>query len=661
MSHNPLLYIARIALFLLMLLGLLMGYYWAHKPINVMQLEALVRLILVGVSVSAMAWAAMGVGYRLMAALRLEGVGAVFRVMLAASLGLMLMSTTGTLLGFVGMFRAAVLWAIVGVLLILSLPLSRRMGRDVRAAWADLRPDTAWSVFLALMVAFLWLSALMMALAPPWGWDALAYQLHGPQRLLMAGRWQGHADNPYLGNPQAMNVLFAWAWGISGQVTAAATVHHIMGTLGLLGVMGASAKLATRTAAWLSAAITLSGLSVWLWMGWAYVDMGVYAMGAVALVALILWREDGRANWLAVMGLAVGYALSIKYTGGLLLIGVAVPVILAEPRRALPNALRAAIPALAVFALWMLHGATLYGHPLYPFGEGLAYDATRAALHSGMTLAERADFAWQFVLLPISATVFGVETGAPYMSDVGAWLLTLPFFLLIAWTWLPDASRAGVRVVLIAWAAMVLGWTVGAVANETLQQTRLMAAMLPMAGVLGGVTYAAITRMPPRPLRLYIILRGMITIALVLSLYQIWGIYTRFAPQNVALGMTDPAGYPPVMATYHEALDQIDALDAGAQVRFLWEPRAFPCPTAQTCLGDVLLDHWRYPIATGIDPADLFDHWRAQGDDYLLLNTERVPYFADSNPVLADWLATLDEALVTVWTNEAYTLYAWPG
>src|SRR5690606_25787437 len=73
------------------------------------------------------------------------------------------------------------------------------------------------------------------------------------------------------------------------------------------------------------------------------------------------------------------------------------------------------------------------------------------------------------------------------------------------------------------------------------------------------------------------------------------------------------------LGAHINAMRQLETLPAGSQVRFLWEPRAYYCPAAINCDGDVLTDFWAHPLMQGQTPEDVMADWQAGGDDYLLV------------------------------------------
>jgi hypothetical protein len=117
-----------------------------------------------------------------------------------------------------------------------------------------------------------------------------------------------------------------------------------------------------------------------------------------------------------------------------------------------------------------------------------------------------------------------------------------------------------------------------------------------------------------------------------------------------------------------EALAQLDTLAEGSSVRFLFEPRSYPCPAHLACRGDALLDFWSAARRAGHPPEAIFAGWAAQGDDYVLMFDAGYDLWTSSGATYAPAEdAELPAALALlgapVWRSSdgLYTLYRLPG
>ncbi len=661
----------RAVVVLIGLLALLLGYYWVHKPTGSPSGDAALALALGGslldlLTVGALFVAAGGVGRRALARLDLSLLSAPERIALEGVIGLGAISLIALALGLVGLFRGLVFWSLLlGVGLLLRHEL-----RGWASAWLDLvariRLDSGWTRFLAMLTLGLLASALLRALAPPYAWDAYTYHLVAPSRYLAAGRIVAAPDNFFLGFPELAELLYGVGMSLAGRDCVPALIHFGFGLLGLLSVAGLARRHADRAAGWLAALLLLSSTSIWLLLGYPYVDLAALACGAVTLVVVTLWRSTGRDGALLLMGVIVGLALGVKYTSLGLGIALAVVIVGRDPRRTLRSGLIFGLAAFAAFAPWLLKGALLYGNPLYPFlFGGLNWDAQRAATFSASIPGLiGSGAAWQLPLLPFAATVLGVENGAGYAFTTGPWLLTAPLLLLIGWRWLPEKPRLLARDCALVGLPLLLFWALLAASSGIGMQTRLVIVGLPVAAVAGALGIYSLSLMPEKPIFVGFIVRAALVLTL---LYGAIDVARQFvssgtAPALLALASRDQFLNAHLQA-HAGAVRELASLPPGSRVRLMWEPRSFDCPPTVACEPDVLLDHWADSLKNGATPDSVMAAWRDSGLGYLLVwNTgyeasATDPRFAAEN---ARFPAARDHWLTPVWTDGVrYTLYGW--
>jgi 4-amino-4-deoxy-L-arabinose transferase-like glycosyltransferase len=178
---------------------------------------------------------------------------------------------------------------------------------------------------------------------------------------------------------QNVEILYGLTFGLFGRATAAAPVHFGLGVIALLATAGVTRRFAGRSAGWVAALLLLSAYNVWALFGWAYVDLGTLAYGALALIAATAWRESRTRGWLIMMGVIVGLAMGVKYTTLALGIALGLFVLIHEPRRVIQNGAIMIVAGLIAFAPWAAKGLLLYHNPIYPFVfNGLNWNAERS-------------------------------------------------------------------------------------------------------------------------------------------------------------------------------------------------------------------------------------------------------------------------------------------
>lgn len=668
--------LARVSVTLLGVLLLLVFYFWTHKPFELDTFSRLGGAALDGLTVGALFAVAGALGRRVVRLLvtRLSlDVGLLSRAerfALETAFGLMLIAIATLALGMVGLFRSVFFWV---PLFIIGLLLWREVDgwfADIRALVAGARPQTRWGWLLAAFTVAMLGLALLHALAPVYAWDAMTYHLVGPARYLADGAMSPSPYNFYLGFPKNTEMLYSVTMSLFGRDTAAAPVHYGYGLLALLTVAGA-ARRATGSieAGWLAAALLIGSFSLWLLMGWPYVDLGVLLMSALAFSLLNVWRETKDPRWLVIVGLVCGFGMGIKLTSGLLVAALGLSLLVYQPRQIVRNGVLFGVAVTAAFLPWLIRGALHYGNPIYPYlFDGLNWEATRMMMfnQAGQGLI-KLNQGWQIPLLPFTATIFGVEFTEPYGFTVSPWLFTLPFLLPLFWKWVNGQARAWVWCSLVVIVPLFIVWGIMAANAGIAMQTRLMIVIFPPAALLGTITLHAIGKSPVRPIHLDFIVRVVVGLTLVLCLKEA---VTRFDQMRVGSyflsAVTRDEYLFLELATYPATMARLGELPADSQVRFLWEPRSYYCPETITCIPDVLFDEWGRPISQGATPEALLARWREQGDDYVLFFRHgynayllSVPYNREINALVDP---TLAGALDEVWTTPdgRYVLYTWP-
>ncbi len=670
----------KIALLVGMMLVVVL-YFWGHNVpetpffVNLRTLLPNVGLALYDVIlVSALAVTSGGIG-RLLLGTHATHMSRAERVALESGLGLGILSLIVLAIGMIVQYHAGI-WIIVLALLLVTIRQGWAWQGDFRAV-VRVQPDSAWQSFIAWTSGFLLMLAFLLALAPPFAWDAMTYHLATPAQYLQDGRITTLASNHFAGFPQGMEMLYGLLMSVNSD-SAPALLHFYTGSLALIATGGLIQRTtANANASALAVLLLLSSYSVWLLFGWAYVDLAMMTYGALILIVLTLWRAHKQAFWLVLAGALAGFALGVKYTAGGMIIALGLFVFLRQPRQVIRNGLIAGTAFALTFAPWAAKGLLLYDNPIYPyvFG-GVAWDSLRSAnfgAAGGGLFAE--GLGWQVPWLPIAATVFGQEKLSPYAATLNIWLLTLPVALLLGWRRLDDDSRTLARDAALLAVPLVLFWMVLATTSGIGAQPRLMLIGAPVAAVLGTLAYHGITRWIKKPLDIQFILQAVIVITTLVALLDV---VAHFASTRAIEYHTDAISETMYLANqdiYFVATDELQQrMDAGiiapdSTVLFLWEPKSYDCPTRITCIPDVLYDNWARPILLGANPDTLMEQWRAEGVDYLLvsgLNTsEEIGYnfWLDAHGFAYTANVAFPAALAhdarIVWDGQIYKLYEW--
>jgi hypothetical protein len=668
------------SLVLVWLFAVVALYYVAHKPFTSSHLRA-VGQTLAGLGGALLVVAlGTGIGVRLLQGLT---VARADRLVLAAAVGLGVLSLVGLGLGMVGLLRPWVLWSLtVAGLLLTSGPLWRALA----AAWADFawRPQGRFEGFLAIYCGIMLVFALLRALAPPTAWDGLVYHLTGPKLYLKTGRVSHPLDLPYLGFPQLVGMLFTWGMGLAGE-RAAAPIHWFYGALGALALVVIGRRWLRGAAGWLAAAVLLSAHSIVMLAGYPYVDLTLLLYATLAFWALghFLWSGPQGQRWLLLSGMLAGLALSTKYTALALPPALALALLISRIRNwrsAICDALVLGVVALLVWSPWLFKNVVFTGNPTYPFFfDGVYWDSYRAAWYDRLGTGLLHTEPWRLLVAPWDATIWSIEGAAlegfpSYGATISPLLLALLPFLPLAWRRLPLAQRCWLRAALVFCGVLYGFWLWGVARSALLIQTRLL---FPAFGLLASAVGAAaegLCKLPRRPVDLNWVVRAVVIGVLALSLVSAFLSVVQEQPLRTLLGFEAEEDFlSRRLGWYRVAVNAINReLPSDAVVLFLWEPRSYHCQVA--CLPDALLDRWLHAtqylygpnVAAGPDGAvaTITDAWRAEGVTHVLFCKAGYEAVLEGrfDPITAEDVAALealqrDELEEVQNFGDAYVLY----
>jgi 4-amino-4-deoxy-L-arabinose transferase-like glycosyltransferase len=314
-----------------------------------------------------------------------------WRVVVAAGLGIGLLSLAVLacgLCGLVGSERRLILPAVL--LMAAFAGLRHRARGSTMVTFQSHSGLLRW--MLVATAPFLSLT-LLVATVPPgllWqeeggGYDVLEYHLQLPREYWEAGAIAYLPHNVYANLPQAAEMLYLFADMLHGDpIEAWSLAKCINALLGLLVV--AAAWLAGRqlspAGGIVTAAVTASvGWLIYL-SGVAYVENGLLLFGMLSAACLVrAGRCDDRPQswrWVLVAGLMAGTACGFKYTGVLMValpLGAMALMLTRGPTGARLKAVGTFAGAAALtFSPWLVKNLALTGNPVFP----LAGDVFRA-------------------------------------------------------------------------------------------------------------------------------------------------------------------------------------------------------------------------------------------------------------------------------------------
>lgn len=297
--------------------------------------------------------------------------------------------------GLSGQLQPSIAWAFLGAGLVAGAAgVQSVRRRGFFQFYLSLAP---YDVSLFAVRAGVVMLAVAGALTPPAAQDALVHHLALPKTYIIAGGLPELPFNYFSYFPAGMEMLYLQAL-LTGGAGMATLLHCAFGvaTASLI-ASEAGALGSTASARLLAAAAFLTVPTVWMEMTWAYVDLTLAFFTTIAVLALLRFRRDGKLDWVLASGVALGAALSVKFTA-LVLFGI-LPVlalfVLYERQRLQPvesirvlGALLA--PALVVSAPWLIRNIIHTGNPVFPLlvniipSRNAGWDATRAQVLSSV-------------------------------------------------------------------------------------------------------------------------------------------------------------------------------------------------------------------------------------------------------------------------------------
>jgi len=656
--------------FVAALAGSLIGYYYVHKPIMLLQAAALAsRLLDVGVAFL-FTLAGGGLGRRLLRGESLAAPGERIAVQAALGWGVMGLAMLG--LGVAGLYYPAMIWALTVLALIL-------LWRDVRGWLADwvLALRAVWSPgrFGLLASLFVWLTlslGLLRALAPPTMWDALVYHLTLPKLYAQAHGVRIDADILFTGMPQLTEMLYTAATLMRGAV-AAQTLGWFFGMIVVLGLTAHTSELLGERMGVLAPTILFSSFTLAIELAWAYGDLFLVLVALALVIVLRQWRLDRPGRWLWLAGVLGGLAVGCKYTG--VLVPLAGAALIASQsfwgeRQRLgvvgrDVALFAGI-TFAVFLPWLIKNWVFSGSPTYPLLIPAGHmDALRQWFYARPESGERNPL-WA-ALLFLRATFLGVQSANDYDATLGPLFVVLLLALGFGWRGLDDRVRGRLRPLVVFALAAYAGWMLLTFTSSTALQARFFFPAFPVLAILSVAGVEALASLDTASLRVSVILRAALVLVLSLSALENLIAFAARSPLAYLVGAQSAADYRAAsLGMYVAAIDRINALPAGSRVEFLWETRSLECVASDRCAPDVVIDRW-WHLRRTLGTADaILSNWKSNGVTHVLVYEDGARFVhaqGDVTSIDSDW-AELDVMRIRMRLaadiGGAYSLYELP-
>jgi 4-amino-4-deoxy-L-arabinose transferase-like glycosyltransferase len=603
-----------------------------------------------------------------------EGQGEI--LILGAGLGLGVLGLFSLLLGWVGLYRPAVAYVVTVALSLVLVPQVARLWRRGRA-W---RPGNLPGVFTALYLSVTALWALLLAVLPPTDWDGLFYHLTGPKLYVQAGHLLSGIDIPHLNFPSLMEMLYAWAMLLRGDI-AAKLLHAVFGML-LAGMVYLIARnFIHQKAAWPALLIFASMPMVGTLAGWAYNDLALAFYQITSLYAFIKYeRMDRRSQssdfrWLILSGIFAGLAMGLKYTSFVTPVVITLLVIWYSTRPAhfktpklLLNVSLFALPALLIALPWYVKNVTFTGNPVYPFFSGLFNGQFWDSFRADWYAASGTGIGWRpatLLALPWLLTL-GVRDMNYWDGRTGPlFLLFLPLVLVYgvsSYARKRDDHPPVLGSLLVFALAQFGFWTAGVVWSRSLWQSRLLLPGLAALSPVIGWLWTDLPRFDMPHFSLHRFVNLVVILVLGLTLIDM-GLFTlKVNPLPYLLGAETRDEYlARRLGAYYASMQKINQdLPHDAVIVFLWEPRSYYCQ--RDCRPDSILDSFPHMVHQYHSAGAIASAWQQAGVTHVLVHRSGLDFLLneDSEPIDLDVLNTLESQYLeqTFDVAGAYQLYA---
>jgi|GEM_PF-5308187 len=372
---------------------------------------------------------------------------------IAATLGLLVLGSAITALGFAQGLNPAALWTLCFISIAIGWrELRWYVLRDhwtfVRDQWRDLQ----WPWKLATGVGgLLLLIQALLALAPNTQWDTLAHHFLVPEMFL---KWGGIYDVQQVQQsyfPSLFQMLYAGGMGIGGEQTAS-LLGWWWSSLVIIGLVVIGQRI-WRLEAGIAAAIIMLTQELYskqLQGGWA--DSGVALFVLLATWGVLRWRFENALPWLLVGAFGMGGALAGSKHNALLplalilgafgvwtLFGRATKLHHDLPDMTITGVLRATAIFIGVALLppmcWYLRSWLLTGSPVYPLTLFGLFPGPELPVYAESSWIDRsyhrdlaALFTYPFMLTYSPSLVEGFQGRFPPQ-----WPLLIPFLWWRQW------------------------------------------------------------------------------------------------------------------------------------------------------------------------------------------------------------------------------------
>ena len=659
-----------LGLLVLWLFFVLGSFFAVQKPFaagNVVAVGSVLLNLLAAIWLVAIS---LGLGAWLLNRLAADTFGLGETVVLGTGLGLGLLGLLVFGLGLVGLFHPWAAYVITGGLSLAAAPQLWRLFQQGRT-WKFTNPPHP---LVVVYLAVIGLLALLVALLPPTDWDGLFYHLTAPKLYLEAGRIVSGIDVPHFSFPSLMEMLFAWAMLLRGDI-AAKLLHFSFAPL-LAGLVYLTARrFLSQKSAWPAVVILASMPMLGTLAGWAYNDLALAFYQLASLYAALCFLQlavsgqrsavsDQRLSIIALSAIFAGLAMGLKYTSFVTPVVVGL-LILWDALRTTYHALRttshplrstfyALMPfllfcliALLVASPWYLRNWFFTGNPVYPFLYGLFGGAFWDNFRTEWYAAAGTGIGWRpstLLGLPWLLTL-GVRDANYWDGRTGP-LLLLFLPLVIGWAlFRRDDRPPALNALLFYMAAQFAFWTLGVIWSRALWQSRLLLPGLVALAPIAGWVWSELPRLDTPQFSFSRFVNIAVVLTLALTVIDTGLLTQKINPLPYLTGLESRDDYlTRRLGAYYAAMQQINTdLPLESTIVFLWEPRSYYCHL--DCRPDSILDEFPHLVDQYQTADAIARNWHDVGVTHVLIHRNGLQFVLNEQPETIDTgvLSALEE------------------
>ncbi len=640
---------------------IIIGYYVTHKPVNPSQTITIIThtwKIFLGLGIITIAG---GLG-RLIN--RFENHPAWVRCYLQAGTGIGMISILVLIIGSSWKINPLIIIGLFFSLSIITFRSSISWLKNLFLKEINLHPQSKGSTkIIIILLGLIFLSQLLVSLAPATRYDALNYHLTLPKTYLLQEKI---SDIPWLvmsGMPQVSEMVYTILMGLGGE-SSVLVFNGLIGALITLGLVGFLEKKLDQESAWVGVASLFGGFTFASALSWGYVDLMAAFFGLGVVILLDDFRKTGDKKSVFSAGIFSGLAFGCKYPAGVIILAGISSLIYYF----LKNKNKNWFKSIGLFSLgagllvlpWMIKNFAFTGNPIYPFFfESGSMNQIRLNVYQGM---ESYGNLLDLFFLPIRATIMGVDGTNGYSVSIGPLLLGLGVIAFLGWEEKDYEHKLSIVNAGLITFIGILVWAIGNQFSGYLIQTRFYFVLFPAFAILAGFGYFQIKQYQIGQVRIKRLVNIFIIMVLAFNSFQLIAeVVEKGVLSNVFGYQSNQEYLEKNLGWYARAIDEINLLDEGEKVLFFYEPRGFGC--IPKCDPDEILDQWKITYHKFKSNEEIITDWKNDGFTHILVYTKGMEFLREEQdphhpPVELDALEKLTTSLSLVANyGDWYKLY----